>query len=389
MKCESPRLVQIRTLRGLQVSAILSSIGLALVVMLLLASWRFPILRFLESASSFWEHLMIAGLLGVSLVVEFLCVVFTRELIRRLRRLLATAPHFLMDQDGQKRSALLADEIEQFEAYFNQMTEQLFKHMTQERVLVERNADLEEQVRLSLDLQDSVKQQLFEHIRQQRILVERNARLEERVYLARDLHDSVKQQLFALAVQVELARSLLDQDNAAAREHLCLADELSYQIQQELTALIRSLRPVDLQEKGLLRALREYTVSWGRQSKIVVTLLLPDDCLLPSSIEEALWRVTQEVLSNIARHSQATIVKLHLELTRQHVSLVIADDGQGFEHKEQEQEGLGLRFIRERIEQVGGTVQVESARGQGTCVMAMCPLLPVSNPAFNEKEETL
>ncbi|HZR42537.1 MAG TPA: HAMP domain-containing protein, partial [Ktedonobacteraceae bacterium] len=80
-------------------------------------------------------------------------------------------------------------------------------------------------------------QQLAESTRQQRLLTEQNTRLAERARMSRDLHDSVKQQVFALAVQIELTRSLLEQDRGAACMHLDEADELSYQVQQELTAL--------------------------------------------------------------------------------------------------------------------------------------------------------
>src|SRR5260370_13174313 len=213
-----------------------------------------------------------------------------------------------------------------------------------------------------------------EHLAGEKILAEQNARLEERARLSRDLHDSVKQQVFALAVQVELARSLLDQDAAAAREHLGFADELSCQVQQELTTLIHALRPADLQAKGLTAALRDYVTTWSRQSRIAVDLSLPQTCLLPAVVEEVLWRVTQEALSNVARHSQASNVRLNLAWTEQHVTLSLADNGQGFDPRAAEWGGIGLRSIRERVGQIAGTVQIHSERSQGTRIIACCPL---------------
>ena len=111
---------------------------------------------------------------------------------RRLRRIAAATARFAAGQYDQRLEDGAADEIGQIEAHLNQVAEQLVKTRVREKILVEQNARLEEQARLS-----------------------------------RDLHESVRQQIFALAVQIELARSLLDQDRAVAREHLDEADELA------------------------------------------------------------------------------------------------------------------------------------------------------------------
>ncbi len=293
---------------------------------------------------------------------------------RRLRRIAAATARFAAGQYDQRLEAVAADEIGQIEAHLNQMEEQLVESRAREKMLVEQNARLEEQARLSRELQESVRQQIFERKAREKILVEQNARLEERARLSRDLHDSVKQQVFALAVQIELARSLLEQDSAAAREHLGEADELSYRVQQELTALIDALRPAELQAKGLTAALHDYVTTWSRQSRIAADLSLPETCLVPSSIEEALWRVTQEALSNVARHSLATRVRLDLEWTEQQITFSLSDDGRGFDLSTLEREGIGMRSIRERIEHVGGTVLIQSAKGAGTQIVVHCPL---------------
>jgi NarL family two-component system sensor histidine kinase LiaS len=117
-----------------------------------------------------------------------------------------------------------------------------------------------------------------------------------------------------------------------------------------------------------------------------VHLDLPEICLLPSSIEEALWRGTQEVLSNIARHSKASAMYLYLKWTEQDASLSISDNGQGFDVASQEGKGLGLRSIRERVEQVGGSLQIHSAAGMGTQVVMRCSLAGQTTHAPAEKE---
>lgn len=278
------------------------------------------------------------------------------------------------------------EEMTQLKAQVKRLREQLVEHEEREKILVEQNTRLEEQARLARDLQARVKQYLFERKAKEKILIEQDARLEERTRLSRDLHDSVKQHVFALAVQIELARSLLDQDRMAVQEHLHEADELIYHIQQELSTLIGALRPVDLQAKALTTALRDYLTTWSRQTKIVADLSLPQTCLLPQAVEDALWRVMQEALSNIARHSQARRVCLCLEWTEQRVTLSLSDNGQGFDPHTMGREGIGLRSIRERIEHVGGCVLIHSAQGAGTQIVARCPLPCVSGNVPGENE---
>ncbi len=274
--------------------------------------------------------------------------------------------------------------MEEEKSVKNGTTDEMAQLKAQVKLLAEQNARLEEQACLAHDLREQVKRHIFERKARETALIEQNTRLEERARLSRDLHDSVKQQAFALAVQIELARSLLDQDHMAVLGHLNEADELNYQIQQELSSLIDALRPVDLQTKALMTALRDYLTTWSRQTNIVTDLSLPPTCLLPPAIEEALWRVVQEALSNVARHSQGSRVCLCLEWSGQRVTLSLSDDGRGFDPHLVEQEAIGLRSIRERIEHVGGTVLIHSARGAGTRIVACCPLPRVLGSAPGE-----
>jgi NarL family two-component system sensor histidine kinase LiaS len=150
--------------------------------------------------------------------------------------------------------------------------------------------------------------------------------------------------------------------------------------------VINALRPADLQAKGLTTALRDYVTTWSCQCGITADLSLPEICHLPLFIEEALWRVTQEALSNITRHSHANLMQLHLEWTKQLVSLSITDNGDGFEMNMHEHRGVGLHSMRSRIEQIGGTILIESSRGTGTRIVIRCPLLqiPANTPLENE-----
>lgn len=198
------------------------------------------------------------------------------------------------------------------------------------------------------------------------------AALEERNRLARDLHDSVKQQVFATAMQVGTARALIDRQPESALVHLTEAEHLVKQAQQELTTLIRELRPAALEGKGLATALRDYLADWSRQTGITGQLRVQGEQPLPLTVEQAFFRVAQEALTNAARHSQATAVDMHLAWQEAQVTLTIADNGRGFNVMAANGKGLGLRSMHERIEAIGGELTVTSSPGSGTQITARC-----------------
>src|SRR5579884_2418228 len=216
------------------------------------------------------------------------------------------------------------------------------------------------------------------------------ATLEERNRLARDLHDSVKQQIFAISMQIGATRVLLKRDAEAADARLGEAQKLVQQAQQELTSLIRELRPVALEGKGLTAALRELITGWTQQTGIVANLRIEGAQTLPLTVEEALYRVAQEGLSNIARHSKATLVQVVLTLNDETVALSVVDNGQGFDTTRNGHAGVGLTSMQERMKALGGNVQVESTPGKGTRISATCPVLgiPARDPSIEAIEST-
>jgi NarL family two-component system sensor histidine kinase LiaS len=195
------------------------------------------------------------------------------------------------------------------------------------------------------------------------------ATLEERNRLARDLHDSVKQQVFATSMQVGAALALFEQNPTAAKTRLVETERLVRQAQQELTGLIQELRPAALEDKGLTTALREYVADWSRQSNIAAEVRVRSEQSLPLLLEQTLFRVTQETLSNIARHSGATAMEVYLAWEGDQVTLTISDNGRGFNPATANGKGVGLRSMRERVEAVGGQLTVTSQPGAGTQVM--------------------
>ncbi len=196
------------------------------------------------------------------------------------------------------------------------------------------------------------------------------ARVEERNRLARDLHDTVKQQTYAARMQLTAARNLIQTDPAAAAIHLESALQLNRDTQQELKLIIDELRPAALQGKGLAQALEEYATRWQGHTGIRATLLVNGSRALALDVEQALYRVAQEALSNVARHSDADTVELALDLTAERVRLILADNGRGFEPGGVAPGSLGLNGMRQRLAEIGGTLTVETRLSAGTRVIA-------------------
>ncbi len=198
------------------------------------------------------------------------------------------------------------------------------------------------------------------------------ATVEERNRLARDLHDSVKQQVFATSMQVGAALALFEQNPAAAKTRLMETQRLVRQAQQELTTLIQELRPAALEDKGLTPALREYVADWSRQNNITAEVRVRGEKSLPLLLEQTLFRVTQEALANIARHSGATVAEVYLAWEENQVNLTITDNGRGFNPAMTNGKGIGLRSMRERVEAAGGQLSITSQPGAGTKVIVRC-----------------
>ncbi len=196
------------------------------------------------------------------------------------------------------------------------------------------------------------------------------ARMEERNRLARDLHDTVKQQTYAARMQLSAAKNLLASDPQTAAEHLEAALQLNRETQQELKLIIDELRPAALEGCGLAQALRNYTTRWQEHTGIQVEMTVSGERPLPLDVEQVLYRVSQETLSNVARHSEAERVTLNLSMTPMQVSLSIADNGRGFQPAAVAPNSLGLAGMKQRLAEVGGALTIESTLSVGTQVLA-------------------
>ena len=210
---------------------------------------------------------------------------------------------------------------------------------------------------------------LYEQTREYAVIEERNR-------LARDLHDSVTQSLFSVSLLSEAALNLLDRDPAKARERLERANELAQGALAEMRALIFQLRPLTLQEEGLLSALKKHLSAVHSRDRRPVDLHVSGTVRrLPARVEDAAFRIVQESLNNVVKHASATQTEVQLHFDADCLRVCTTDDGVGFDPSApRPKTTLGMAGMRERAEAVGGHLLVDSAPGRGTRVTAELPL---------------
>jgi two-component system, NarL family, sensor histidine kinase LiaS len=196
--------------------------------------------------------------------------------------------------------------------------------------------------------------------------------VEERNRLARDLHDSVKQQMFALTMLVGSAQ-LEVEDQSEAQRILAEAERVASNAQQEMTALIQALRPVALANKDLGAALHELCSDWQQRTGIACGVDVADLLAVAPDAEQQVFRIVQEALANVAKHSGATHAEVHAADEQNTLVLRIRDNGRGFDMARAEGSGVGLSSMRERAESLGGSLRISSAAG-GTRLALRVPL---------------
>jgi signal transduction histidine kinase len=198
--------------------------------------------------------------------------------------------------------------------------------------------------------------------------------LEERQRLTRELHDSVTQSLYGVALYTEAAsRALGEGEFGPAAANLQDIRETTQEALGEMRLLLYELRPPDLEEHGLARALRARLQSVETRAGLDVAFECHGDERLPVHQEQELFRVAQEALSNVVKHAHATRVRVRLEIASDPTILEVCDNGAGFEPSLLNGAGFGLRGMRERVEHLGGSLKVASAPGEGTRVWVEVP----------------
>jgi signal transduction histidine kinase len=254
------------------------------------------------------------------------------RLVRRIRRLERAT---VAVADGDYTVTLPAsgrDEVGQLEANFTTMTRQLDSALTAERQ------------RAAGDARDT-----------------------ERARLAREMHDAISQHLFALRMIAAGMRRADPGDQQAQA-----IERISEEALRDMQALLVELRPASLDGAGLAAALQEICAAYHERLGVAVDASL-DDVTVPAPVELALLRITQEACANAVRHGNAR--RLAVSMTRQdgHVELAVRDAGTGFDLAAP-QAGSGLAHIRDRVAELGGTVDIASAPGRGAAVTVRVPV---------------
>ncbi|MER6350023.1 histidine kinase [Streptomyces sp. NPDC001532] len=226
-------------------------------------------------------------------------------------------------------------------------------------------------------------------VRTRRVLAateRREGMLAERERLAREIHDTVAQGLSSQRMLLQAADRVWESDPATARSHLRTAASVAEHNLAEARRFVHDLTPADLAAgAGLVAAL---TALAERESDDALTVRLHTEgtpaAPLPALVESALLRIAQGALANVREHAAATTATLTLTCLDDEIVLDVADDGRGFDPRTpapvRDVRGHGLPAIRARLRQLGGTLAIESAPGEGTVLSAAIPLTTPAEP---------
>jgi two-component system sensor histidine kinase DegS len=205
----------------------------------------------------------------------------------------------------------------------------------------------------------------------------------ERQRIGRELHDQTCQTLATALIDLKLADNLAESNIGSARERLAAAKQLIEHSLEQIKICVYDLRPVMLDDLGLVPTLHWHIKTHlGGSGLTVVSDFEEAAVRAPRKIETTLYRVAQEALSNVVRHARASRVTIRLEIKREYAVMVISDNGQGFNPENDSFEekngrrGLGLHTIRERIKLAKGTLNIVSEKGMGTQINVVLPMPP-------------
>ena len=202
-----------------------------------------------------------------------------------------------------------------------------------------------------------------------------NAQETERQRLSRQIHDGPAQALSNFILQTEIAMRLMDVDTAQAREELNNLKTSAMGTFQKVRNFIFELRPMMLDDLGLVPTVRRYSDAFKEQAGLDINVTVTgNERRLEPYLEVMLFRAIQELLGNAARHSQANLVKIMLDLGEDRVRVSVDDNGKGFDTDSiQQSNSLGLKLIGERAEMLGGNFEIDSNIGKGTRVSFAVP----------------
>jgi signal transduction histidine kinase len=343
-------------------------------------------------------------LLGGALLlgVVLLGVTMERLVIKPVGRLIRSIRDFDQGELGRRVQIDSGDEIGELAQAFNRMVDGLEQKARLEEKVRERTAELEV-LYAELQAKEALREQLLKQVI--------NAQEEERKRIARELHDELAQALTGLLMSLDTAESVLGLDTSATPStelgarlstglnavpgQLARTRDITRQALQQTRNLIFDLRPMLLDDLGLVPAIREYAESRLKSAGLVVAIRSEgEQRRLAPEMETALFRIAQEAMNNIVKHAAATHVTINLTWQPDELILKVADNGRGFDleavmNRRDVTRGMGLLGMRERATLLGGTLDIHSEPGQGTQVLARLMIddwsLSGSGPIINHQ----
>ena len=208
----------------------------------------------------------------------------------------------------------------------------------------------------------------------------------ERHRIARELHDSVSQQLFAAMMMLSAINEKAAVLPENTQRQLKLVEAIINESQSEMRALLLHLRPVKLEGKSLKKGIEQLLVELKSKVQIKIKWEI-DDVQTMDGIEDHLFRIVQELLSNTLRHAKASNLEVYLKQTTQEISLRIFDDGVGFDPADEKTGSYGLMNIKERVKGMGGTCKIISFPKKGTIIEIRIPDTKKMWAESNERNE--
>lgn len=236
---------------------------------------------------------------------------------------------------------------------------------------------------ITLDLNDITLQ--IEDMRQRQMLGLKiiKAQEDERHRVAREIHDGPAQLMSNVVLKAELCERLIDIDIDKAREELKDLKKVIRESLQEVRKIIYGLRPMSIDDLGLVPTLNKYIENYVEETGIKVSFKVKgDNPNLNKGIAVTVFRVLQEALNNIKKHAEARNVLINMEFFKDRLEVLISDNGKGFNIEEVNTEkdgvngGFGLISMRERIELINGKFNIDSILGNGTNIIIEIPIQP-------------
>ncbi|HHX74833.1 MAG TPA: histidine kinase [Firmicutes bacterium] len=261
--------------------------------------------------------------------------------------------------------------------------ENMLRHATE---TLSRAEKLENQVGLAIQLLSgdlhSMTVKLDElQTRQQLSLRIIMAQEEERQRVAREIHDGPAQSMANVVLRAEICEKLMDLEPEKVRQELHDLKTMVRESLQEVRKIIFNLRPMVLDDLGIVPTLKRYLVELQKRTDIVMELVVlgDEEQRLPSALEVAIFRIVQEALNNTVKHSAAGRCVIKLEILAGRVNIVVSDDGCGFDTQQVleaaggEYDSFGLLGMRERVQLLAGKIDIRSAPGKGTEISITIP----------------